>query len=95
MDNASIHKAPEIVKMIEDRGYKCAYLPPYSPFLNPIEEFWAKLKGGIRRNGLSSSDNLSMKIVESAKKISDSNCQGWIRHSISFFDRCLAGEINL
>lgn len=24
-------------KLIEDRGYKCVYLPPCSPFLNPIE----------------------------------------------------------
>jgi transposase len=26
------------------------YLPPYSPDLNPIEEFFAELKGFIRRN---------------------------------------------
>lgn len=26
------------------------YLPPYSPDLNPIEEFFAELKGYIRRH---------------------------------------------
>ena len=26
------------------------YLPPYSPDLNPIEEFFAELKGFIRRS---------------------------------------------
>lgn len=49
----------------------------------------------IRRDGLTASDNLSIKIVEPAKKISASNCQEWIRHSISFFGRCIAGESNI
>jgi transposase len=92
MDNASIHKAPEIMEMVEERGYRCVYLPPYSPFLNPIEEFWSKLKAGVKWDGLSATDNLSVKINESAKKITERDCQGWIRHSV---DRCLAREINL
>lgn len=29
---------------------KLVYLPPYSPDLNPIEEFFSKLKGFVRRN---------------------------------------------
>ncbi|EIE76173.1 hypothetical protein RO3G_00879 [Rhizopus delemar RA 99-880] len=46
MDNSPIHdkKSGEIDKMIEDRGYKCVYLPKYSPELNPIEQFWASVK---------------------------------------------------
>jgi hypothetical protein len=39
IDNAAIHKVDEIQKLIENRGYKATYLPPYSPFLNPIELF--------------------------------------------------------
>jgi hypothetical protein len=42
MDNAPILKSASIRELIERRGYKCVYLPPYSPFLNPIEEFWSK-----------------------------------------------------
>lgn len=44
MDNAPIHKPKVVRKLIEDRGYKCLHLPPYSPFLNPIEEFLVKSK---------------------------------------------------
>ncbi|CEG69283.1 hypothetical protein RMATCC62417_05383 [Rhizopus microsporus] len=39
MDNAPIHKLNKVRECIEKRGYKCVYLPPYSPFLSPIEEF--------------------------------------------------------
>ena len=36
--------------MYADAGVKLVYLPPYSPDLNPIEEFFAKLKGFIKRS---------------------------------------------
>ncbi|KAG1143620.1 hypothetical protein G6F37_003780 [Rhizopus arrhizus] len=42
MDNSPIHKPNKVRECIEKRGYKCVYLPPYSPFLNPIKEFWSK-----------------------------------------------------
>ena len=95
MDNTTIHKTDELKDYIKERGYKAIYLPPYSPFLNPIEEFWAKVKAGVRRDCLTVKDNLSDRITEAAKKVTESNCQGYIRHSFSFFDRCLAGELNL
>lgn len=43
MDNSPIHgKNGELSQLIESRGYKCVYVLPYSPELNPIEQFWAK-----------------------------------------------------
>ncbi|KAG2198921.1 hypothetical protein INT46_008253 [Mucor plumbeus] len=49
MDNATIHRRPDIRKLIVDQGYKVAHHPPYSPFLNPIELFCAKVTAGIKR----------------------------------------------
>jgi transposase len=92
MDNAAIHKVTEVKDLIASRGYKVVYLPPYSPFLNPIELFWSKVKGGIRRDCLNANDNLSTRIIESAKTVSVDDCINWINHSYSFFDRCLALE---
>jgi transposase len=36
--------------MCRDASVKLVYLPPYSPDLNPIEEFFAELKAFIKRN---------------------------------------------
>jgi transposase len=36
--------------MCIEAGVKLVYLPPYSPDLNPIEEFFSELKAFIRRN---------------------------------------------
>ena len=48
MDNAPIHTPVKVRVLVESRGYKCLCLPQYSPFLNPIEEFWSKVKAGVR-----------------------------------------------
>ena len=36
--------------MCANAGVKLIYLPPYSPDLNPIEEFFSELKAFIKRN---------------------------------------------
>src|SRR6202043_2897386 len=50
MYNAPIHTPVKVRDLIESRSHRCLYLPPYSLFLNPIEEFWSKVKAGGRRN---------------------------------------------
>jgi transposase len=35
--------------MCREAGVKLLYLPPYSPDLNPIEEFFAELKAFIKK----------------------------------------------
>ncbi|MDP2834328.1 MAG: transposase [Pseudomonadota bacterium] len=47
LDNASVHKAKEIqplLKVLEQKGLKLYFLPPYSPELNRIEKLWHKMK---------------------------------------------------
>ena len=47
LDNASVHKAKEIeplLKVLQGKGLKLYFLPPYSPELNRIEKLWHKMK---------------------------------------------------
>jgi transposase len=50
IDNASFHRSERIEQMCHAAGVKLLYLPPYSPDLNPIKEFFAELKAFIKRN---------------------------------------------
>jgi hypothetical protein len=50
MDNASIHRGPEIRALCDEFGVRLEYLPPYSPDYNPIEESFAELKAWMQRN---------------------------------------------
>src|SRR5437868_4628651 len=49
MDNASFHYSEKIEQLCDDAGVVLLYLPPYSPDLNPIEEFFGELKIYIRK----------------------------------------------
>lgn len=51
--------------MCLERGVKLVYLPPYSPDLNPTEEFFAELKAFIRRHWQSYADNPSQGLLTS------------------------------
>ena len=52
LDNAPAHHAKVVAKFVKKQGgrLELLYLPPYSPRLNPIEKFWAYLRGEVTHN---------------------------------------------
>ncbi|CEP06802.1 hypothetical protein [Parasitella parasitica] len=95
LDNCRIHHSAFVVDAINKRGYKPLFMPPYSPFLNPIEECWSKMKKHIRRNPLDKADTLTPRIAESISKVTIDDCKGWVRQAETFWDRCLNKELRL
>lgn len=103
MDNASFHHSDRIDQMCLDAGVKLVYLPPYSPHLNPIEEFFAKLKAFIKKRWNEYEDNpvqdcgafLEWCIsVAGGKK---HNAEGHFRHagvSVESFDAGSQGKLS-
>ena len=57
MDNASFHRKKRLHELAERYNFQIIFLPPYSPELNPIENFWHWLKKKIC-DLLTSSKNL-------------------------------------
>jgi transposase len=49
MDNLSSHKRASVQEMIEAKGARLRFLPPYSPDFNPIEMAFSKLKALLRK----------------------------------------------
>lgn len=49
MDNLSSHKRASVREIIEAKGARLMFLPPYSPDFNPIEMAFAKLKALLRK----------------------------------------------
>ena len=44
MDNVSFHKSTDVLQFLRIQNITFKFLVPYSPELNPIEEFFAMLK---------------------------------------------------
>ena len=49
MDNAAFHRKAKLAEIAQKHGHRVIFLPPYSPELNPIENFWAWLKAKLRK----------------------------------------------
>jgi transposase len=49
LDNLGSHKGKAVRNAIRAAGAKLFFLPKYSPDLNPIEKFFAKLKHWLRK----------------------------------------------
>ena len=87
MDNASFHHSRRVREMCNEAGVKVIPLPPYSPHLNLIEEFFAKLKALIKRSwagyqGTTERDFAAFLdwCIERAGKDRDS-ARGYFRHA--------------
>ncbi|KAG2215958.1 hypothetical protein INT45_010102 [Circinella minor] len=92
MDNVPIHTSHDITRMIETRGYRALYLPPYSPELNPIENFWSILKGTVKRSMFEETEDLKTRISEASESISRKSLCNIAQHSINNFEKCLNKE---
>jgi transposase len=62
---------------------------PYSPELNPIEQFWALVKRKVRRQKLKDTETLQERIVDTANEVPIQHLENTIQHSKNQFDNCL------
>ncbi|KAG0783371.1 hypothetical protein G6F57_002187 [Rhizopus arrhizus] len=89
MDNAPIHKHTGIRSYIENRCYACVYLPPYSPELNPIEQFWSVCKSKLKREALLEEEILISRIKFTCNNVLISDLRGFCKYSVAKFSGCL------
>jgi transposase len=81
MDNLCSHKGGRVREIIEGKGCKLLYLPPYSPDMNPIEEAFSKVKGLLRKARSRSREKLIEEIGKALEAVSSSDARGFFGHS--------------
>ena len=80
MDNLSSHKKPGVREAISQAGATLAYLPPYSPDLNPIELAFSKLKTLLRKFGERTVQALWDRIGKLVDEFTPAECRNYFRH---------------
>uniref|UniRef100_UPI00358E5982 uncharacterized protein n=1 Tax=Myxine glutinosa TaxID=7769 RepID=UPI00358E5982 len=92
-DNVSFHRSALVQNWFQHHPqFTVLYLPPYSPFLNPIEEFFSAWRWRVYDLRPQAQVPLIQAMEEACDQIDAAAVQGWIRHSRRFFPRCLANE---
>jgi len=92
IDNASIHKNKELKQLIEEAGHQLIFLPPYTPQLNPIEEFFSAWKSKIRSANCSSKVELMACINNKHVELTSSHCLAFYSHMQAFLVKALEKE---
>ncbi len=87
MDNSPIHKHSDHLQFRQ--FLQIIYLPPYSPFLNPIEEVFSQWKRIFREKPCKGLKEVLNSIHSSFKEINYSLIPKVYSHSLSFYPKCL------
>ncbi len=92
-DNVSFHRALQVREWFNmNQGFINLCLPPYSPFLNPIEGFFSSWRWKVYERQPYTRVNLLQTMGLACGDIGVEACQAWIRHARGFFPRCLARQ---
>jgi transposase len=78
MDNLGSHKSKAVRQAIRDAGARLLLLPKYSPDLNPIEQFFAKLKHHLRKAQQRSVDGICNAIAQILDATSPLECSNYL-----------------
>ena len=80
-DNLSSHKVAGVREAIEACGGSIMFLPAYSPDLNPIEQFFAKLKAALRRLAPRSREALYRDVALTLSNIAAAECSNYLANA--------------
>lgn len=80
-DNVKFHFNAAVLAAIEAAGCALLTLPSYSPDLNPIEEYWSKLKHFVRAAKARTKEALDSAIDAAAELVETRDLMGWIGHA--------------
>jgi transposase len=81
LDNLRVHHNPQVRTLIAGAGCRVAYLPAYSPDLNPIEGTFSKVKTAVRRAEARSHAGLVDAFDAALGAVTARDARGWIQHS--------------
>lgn len=81
LDNLGSHKSHAVRDAILAADAKLAFLPPYSPDLNPIEQVFSKVKHWMRMAQARTIDAIHDHIARLVREISMAECSNYIRNA--------------
>src|SRR5215472_7722911 len=81
MDNLGSHRAKAVRAAMRAAGAGLFFLPKYSPDLNPIEMFFAKLKHWLRKAARRSCEAIYNAIAAILPDLSPNECANFFTHA--------------
>ncbi len=81
MDNLGSHKSMAVRRAIRSAGARLFFLPKYSPDMNPIEQFFAKLKHWLRKAARRTTDTVCDAIAQTLDTVTEVECANYFTNA--------------
>ena len=81
LDNLGSHKSNAVRQAILGAGARLAFLPPYSPDLNPIEQVFSKIKHWMRMAQARNINAINARLGELVGEISSRECANYLSNA--------------
>ena len=79
-DNLRVHKAPGLAELVEKRGARRLFLPPYSPDFTPVEWAFSQLKTFLRTAQARPREALTDAVRAALDWIDADDAKNWFHH---------------
>ena len=90
MDNARIHHSRMVINILQQNNIPFKFLPPYSPQLNPIEEFFAMIKSKFTRQEFRVHSVLMNRLDIILSGNYNAECLNFFNHSYEWVEKARA-----
>ena len=81
LDNLGSHRSKAVRRAIRRTGARLFFLPKYSPDLNPIEQFFAKLKHWLRKAAARSYETVCCAIGQILDRVTPQECSNYFQQA--------------
>jgi len=89
MDNVRFHHSEDVQSLVEARGHHLEFLPPYSPFLNPIENLFNQLKFYVKRMRPETSDKVHEAVLLASDCVTPIDCSNYYGKMLEYIPKCI------
>ena len=91
--NVRFHHCREVAEVVSLSGFSLLFLPPYSPFLNPIENSFSKWKANVIGMNATNETELIEFILHASGLFVVGDFQGYWRNMTRFLAKSLLREV--
>ncbi|KII72622.1 hypothetical protein RF11_06454 [Thelohanellus kitauei] len=92
MDYMRFHKASTIMECFTRNGHEICFAPPYSPFLNPVQQVFSKLKEYVKSNKAENEEQLLKHMEDGFATITRLDCDGYYCRMKTYVGRSINNE---
>ena len=95
MDNVAFHRTVLVREEMIILGLETKFLPPYSPFFNPIENMFSQWKNHVKRSNATNEEELLVAMNAVRNCVTPNHCRNYVTKVNDNCYKCAHGNVDI